>query len=461
MKSIVEVKLWGTTVGYLGYIEEDSSVASFSYSPEFYDTPIGISPLTMKNFSNDNLFRFDEISFRTFKGLPGLFADSLPDKFGSQLIDQFMAKKHIPKERITALDRLLYIGNRAMGAIEYHPFELDSNTSEQIALDITALSELAEMVVSRSDRLQKELSNSKTKETALSLIRVGSSAGGARSKALVAEKEDGKLYDGTLLHDEPCSYWLLKFDSSNNSDRDHADPKGMTKIEYIYAIIARECGIDMPKTKFIKSGDDFHFMIERFDRIYKDGKSDKLHYASWAGLTHSDRDTTGAYSYEQLVMAAREIGLAQDAVTEIFKRALFNVVGRNQDDHTKNFGFLMSKKGEWSLSPAFDMTYSYDPTGMWTRVHQIKLNGKQDGFAIKDIVEFGEYCNLDKKKSLEILEHTQKCFADFGKLAIEYDVENNLRTTVIKALEERAIGLSDKIRERRPKMFKRGSSPSF
>ncbi len=434
MSTIVEVKLWGTTVGYLGY-EEGSNIAVFEYTPQFVTAPIQISPLLMRHPQQRHYF--DDISFRTFKGIPGLFADSLPDKFGSQLIDQFMAKKQILKARITTLDRLLYIGDRAMGAIEYHPLERGTAAQEHTALDITALSELAEMVVSRKETLREKLEDAKTREDALNLIRVGSSAGGARSKALVAEKEDGKLYDGTQLYGEPCIYWLLKFDSSSNSDRDHTDPKGMTKVEYIYSLIARECGIVMPRTKLIASGDDAHFMIERFDRIYQEGKSSKLHYASWAGLTHSDRDTTGAYAYEQLVMTARQLGLGQDAVTEIFRRAVFNIVGRNQDDHTKNFGFLMDKGGKWSLSPAFDMTYAYDSTGMWTKAHQIKLNGKQDGFTIEDIVAFGKYCNLNEKRAKEILVHTIACFSDFGMLAEEYLVSKELKEAICESLGKR------------------------
>lgn len=437
MNNSVEVKLWGTTIGYLGY-PPNSKHAVFEYAPAFMKSDIYISPLMMKHPPANHYF--ENISFRTFKGLAGVFADSLPDKYGNQLIDQFMAKKQISPEDISTLDRLLYIGDRAMGAVEYYPLAFEDERSEALALDVQTLSQLAEMVVKHKDTLQEKLADAKTSQDALSFIRVGSSAGGARSKALVVQKEDGRLYDGTRLYHEPCSYWLLKFDSSSNSDRDHADPKGMTKVEYIYSLIAQKCDIDIPQTKYIETGDDFHFMIERFDRRNEGGKSSKLHYVSWAGLTHFDRDSTGAYTYEQLVMSVRKMGLGQSAVTEVFKRAVFNIVGRNQDDHTKNFGFLMDKSGTWRLSPAFDLTYSYDPTGSWTKVHQLKLNGKQDDFTMQDIIAFGSYCNLSSKKSQEILTSTQTHFSGFDALAKEYDVDDALRETVVANLRLRVGG---------------------
>ncbi|HIP21137.1 MAG TPA: type II toxin-antitoxin system HipA family toxin [Sulfurimonas sp.] len=429
MSNTVEVKLWGTTIGYLGY-QPDSDIAVFEYTANFMNSPIYISPLMMKHPPAKH--NFEDISFRTFKGVPGLFADSLPDKFGNQLIDQFMAKKQIVSEDVSTLDRLLYIGDRAMGAIEYHPFEFDKRPTGDMALNIDTLAELAEMVVSKKADLQKKLENVKTREDALSLIRVGSSAGGARSKALVVQKKDAKFYDGTKLYHEPCTYWLLKFDSMANSDHDKDDPKGMPKVEYIYAHIARKCDIDIPKTSFIESGNDFHFMIERFDRVNEGGKSSKLHYVSWAGLEHFDRDSTGAYSYEQLVLTARRMKLGQGAITEIFRRAMFNIVGRNQDDHTKNFGFLMDKSGKWRLSPAFDLTYSYDPTGNWTKVHQLKLNDKQDNFTLEDITSFGNYCTISSKKSKEILEAIYTHFLEFETLAREYGVDDVLRETIVQ-----------------------------
>ncbi|MCK5146234.1 type II toxin-antitoxin system HipA family toxin [bacterium] len=433
MSELVEVRLWGTTIGYLGYSPGQRKIATFEYDDAFTPSGVAVSPIAMKY--PPPIHSFDNISERTFKGLPGVFADSLPDKFGNQLIDLYMAEKNIPTEEITALDRLLYVGARGMGALEYEPardFDLDNN--RDTVIDVHLLSELAELVMSRQEDKREQLFNAETRSKTLRLIRIGSSAGGARSKALVARSSDGQLYDGTVDHGSQYTYWMLKFDIESNADRDGNDPKGMTKVEYIYSLIARNCGIKMPRTDYIEDGNEFHFLIERFDRVKNGVKLEKRHYASWAGLAHADRDTTGMYSYEELILLARQMGLGQDTVTELFRRAIFNVIGRNQDDHTKNFGFLMNKSGKWRLSPAFDMTYSFDPIGKWTKVHQIRLNKKQDDFERKDLLQFARYCNLEEKKAVEIINGTLDGYSSFMDYAKDYNVNKDLSKVINKSL---------------------------
>ena len=433
MRGRVEVKLWGTTIGYLGYAPGQNEIATFEYTEAFIRSNIFPSPLMMRY--PPSRFSFPDISLRTFKGIAGIFADSLPDKYGNQLIDIFMAEKKIAPESITTLDRLLYVGTRGMGALEYHPSEFDDAHQEaNNALDIHLLCELAQRVLSKKESLHVSLQKAQTKKDALNLIRVGSSAGGARAKALVARDLQGKFYDGTMDHGTSHSYWLLKFDSAQNSDRDSKDPKGMPKVEYIYAQLAKECGIDMPEVEYIQDGEDFHFLIKRFDRDTHTSKLQKVHYASWSGLAHADRDATGAYSYEQLILTARQLGLGQDAITELYRRAMFNIVGRNQDDHTKNFGFLMDKTGTWKLSPAFDMTYAYDPTGKWTRSHQIKLSGKQEEFLREDVIKFGAYCNLSARKAQTIFDEVINAFQLFEVKAKALEVEPLLRETICQNL---------------------------
>ena len=432
-QSIVEVRLWGTTIGHLGYKPGQTEVASFEYAEQFSQSGIQISPLQMPAPTRNH--SFPDISQRTFKGVPGIFADSLPDKFGNQLIDLFMAEKKVASEDVTTLDRLLYIGERGMGALEYRPSASFNDTgTDDLALDIHTLAELASCVISKDETKREHLLDIENRTQALKLIRVGSSAGGARSKALVAIAPNGDFKDGTKDHGIDHRYYLLKFDSENNQDRDHTDPKGMTRVEYIYSLIAHECEIDLPHTDFIKDGEDFHFLIERFDRVVHDGKLEKRHYASWSGINHAHRDTTGTYSYEQLVMTARSLKLGQSALTEIFKRAAFNVVGRNQDDHTKNFGFLMDKRGQWTLAPAFDLTYAYDPDGKWTRGHQIRLAGKQGNFTRQDLELFGEYCNLKSKRIGEIIDNTLDAFSEFKSLATRWGVSEQLKMTILKNL---------------------------
>lgn len=428
MTGIVEVKLWGTTIGRLGYSPGQTAAATFEWDDDFVRSGIQPSPVKMKY--PPRLFTFPDISERTFKGLPGFIADSLPDTYGDRLIDLYMAEKNIAPADITALDRLLYVGTRGMGALEYHPSEGFTEDSGSITLDITMLSELAEMVVSKKNYDYRRLLDAGNRAMALKLSRVGSSAGGARSKALVARSSDGRIFDGSSTLDNNMSSWILKFDSSSNSDRDGADPKGMPRVEYIYSLIASECGIDIPKTDYISDGDDFHFLIERFDRVPGRHRKVKVHYASWAGLAHADRDASGYYSYEQLILFARELGLGQDAITELFRRTVFNIIGRNQDDHTKNFGFLMNKHGEWSLAPAFDLTYAYDPAGRWTRVHQLRLGRKQDGFERADLINFGRYCNLGIKKAEQIITEVKAAFDGFKGRAHEWALNPALSETV-------------------------------
>ena len=424
MSGSVDVRLWGTKVGTLGYAPGQTRVAVFEYEPTFMDSGIQISPIQLHYPANR--FSFNQLSYKSFQGLPGFIADSLPDKYGNQLIDMYMTEKNIPASEVSALDRLNYVSDRGMGALEYRPGE--TLPLQRTALDLRQLSELAEFVQNQQSRLHKDLFSTEDRAAALTMIRVGSSAGGARSKALVAKSATGKLLDGTVNHGPNYTYWLLKFDSSCNRDKDGIDPAGMPVLEYIYSLIARKAGIHMPRTELIDDGGVRHFMIERFDRMIRNGKLDKLHYASWAGLSHADRDDIN--SYEQLILLIRRLKLGQKAETEIFKRAVFNVLGRNQDDHTKNTGFLMDRSGRWSLSPAFDLTYSYDPAGRFTRNHQCWLNQKNNNFDYDDLLQFGRYCNLSGKKSRDIIALTGEAFSAFSQLAAEYDLTADLKKTV-------------------------------
>ncbi len=424
MSDIVDVQLWGTKVGSLGYASEQTRIATFEYEPGFMDSGIQIAPVHLRY--PPSRFSFDGIGFKSFQGVPGFIADSLPDKFGNQLIDIYMTEKNIPASEVSTLDRLKYVAARGMGALEYKPGE--SLPLRHSALDLHHLSELAERLQQRQSKLHKTLLSTDDRAAALTMIRIGSSAGGARSKALVAKSSTGKLLDGTVNHGPNYTYWLLKFDSSSNRDKDDTDPKGMPVLEYIYSLIARKAGIDMPRTELITDSKDRHFLIERFDRIIRNNKLDKLHYASWAGLAHADRDEIN--SYEQLILLIRQLKIGHGAEVEIFRRAVFNVIGRNQDDHTKNTGFLMDRAGTWRLSPAFDLTYSYDPAGRFTRNHQCWLNRKNNDFLYEDLLQFGRYCNLSEKKSQKIITQVGEAFSNFSQLATEYELSKKLRKTV-------------------------------
>jgi serine/threonine-protein kinase HipA len=424
VREIVDVLLWGTRVGSLGYAPGESRYATFEYDPDFMESGIQIGPI--RAHYPPARFTFHQAAFKSFQGLPGFIADSLPDRYGSQLIDVYMAGNGIPASEVTALDRLNYVADRGMGALEYRPGE--SLVLQRTALDLRHLAELAEQVLQNKARLQERLRDTEDHATALTMIRIGSSAGGARSKALVARSSTGKIFDGTVNHGPNYTYWLLKFDGGSNSDRDRTDPRGMPVLEYIYSRMAASAGISIPRTDLISDGTDRHFLIERFDRVVRDGTLDKRHYASWSGLDHADRD--GVNSYEQLILLVRKMSLGQGAETEVFRRAVFNILGRNQDDHTKNVGFLMDRHGTWRLSPAFDLTYSYDPAGRFTKNHQCRLNEKNNEFDYSDLLDFGRFCNLSETKSRAIIEKVADAFSDFPALATELDLPRDLRRTV-------------------------------
>ncbi|MCK5157081.1 MAG: HipA domain-containing protein [Spirochaetales bacterium] len=420
----VRVSLWGTTVGYLGYPPGQNQYAVFEYDPLFMNSGIQISPLHLR--CPPSWFAFNQLSYKNFQGLPGFIADSLPDKYGNQLIDIYMAEKKISASEITALDRLNYVANRGMGALEYKPGEI--LPLQRTALDLQHLSDLAELVLGRKEKLYKKLVSAEDAAAALTMIRIGSSAGGARSKALVALSPKGTVLDGTVNHGPDYTYWLLKFDSSSNKDRDTTDPKGMPVVEYIYSLMAKKSGIRMPRTDIINDGGNRHFLIERFDRIIRNRKLDKVHYVSWAGLSHADRD--GVNSYEQLILLVRQMNLGHSAIKEVFRRAVFNILGRNQDDHTKNTGFLMDRTGNWRLAPAFDITYSYDPMGRWTKNHQSWLNQKNNDFQLRDLLEFGRYCELNEKTCRNIIHRTRDSLSEFSRLAVEYEISDDLKKTI-------------------------------
>lgn len=426
------IHLWGTNIGAVSYKKDNHQLAFFEYHPDFLDSNIQLSPIAMP--LKPVVFSFPQISPRTFKGLPGILVDSLPDKFGNQLIDQHMASKGYAPDQISAIDRLLYVGERGMGALEYQP-ALNINKDDKHrggVLDLNALAELSQVLLSREKQFFTKIKNSKDQQAVFDLLRVGTSAGGARAKALVAiHKETGDVMPPSVLNPEDYSHWLVKFDGvENNQDRDGKDPQGMTVVEYIYSIIAKQCAIDMPRCQLLEIEGQRHFLIERFDRVLNKSKLDKLHYASWCGLAHAHRDQTLAYSYEQLVLLMRQLNLPQSDLDKIYKRAVFNIVGRNQDDHTKNFGFLMDRRGQWSLSPAFDMTYAYDPSGLWTKTHQIMLNNKGSEFTEQDLLSFAQYCNLSKRQAKAVIENTIEAFSQFEKLAKQYDLNKALAKTI-------------------------------
>lgn len=424
----VEVKLWGTTIGALS-MQEGESVARFEYAPTFIGAGIEPSPITMP--VSRHVYTFPLLP-NTFKGLPGLFADSIPDKFGNKLIDSWLVKQGRNPDSFTALERLCYTGNRGMGALEFYPVEGPAANENDI-LDVENLRIFAASILDSRKNFKASFGKTgatskptsfrtkKQQQTFEQILRVGTSAGGARAKVLIAlDESTGEIRSGQVANGENFSYWLLKLDDvQNNSDKEKADLQGYGPIEFSYYQMALAAGIQMSECRLLENSGHRHFMTRRFDRL-AGGK--KLHYQSLCGLAHYDFNAAGAYSYEQAITVIKQLGLGYDTLEEFFRRAAFNICARNQDDHAKNIGFLMNKRGEWSLAPAFDMTYAYNPGGLWTGTHQLTFNGKRDIFTIDDFKAVAKFAGLKQGRYKKILADVQDAVSQWNKFAKRNDV---------------------------------------
>ena len=416
----VEVKLWGTTIGALS-LSESEAFARFEYASGFIGSGVEPSPIMMP--VSERIYSFSQLP-ASFKGLPGLFADSIPDKFGNRLIDSWLIRQGRSPESFTPLERLCYTGNRGMGALEFYPMNGPAETETDV-LDVEGMREFASSILNQRKKFKANISesgkNSKKQRNFEQILKVGTSAGGARAKVLIAlDEATGEIRSGQIANPENYTYWLLKLDDvQNNSDKEKADVLGYGPIEYTYYQMALEAGITMSECRLLEKSGHRHFMTRRFERL-AGGK--KLHYQSLAGIAHYDFNMAGAYSYEQALTVIKQLGLGYDSLEEMFRRAVFNICARNQDDHAKNIGFLMNKLGEWSLAPAFDMTYAYNPNGLWTGSHQLTFNGKRDDFTLDDFKSVARFAGLKQGRYKKILAEVQAAVARWSKLAKQNEV---------------------------------------
>lgn len=411
------IRLWGRDIGAVTWLE-DQGHAVFQYTPEFAPSGIALSPLVMP--PSVAPYAFPELPKPAFKGLPGLLADSLPDKYGNALIDAWLARQNRDAASFNPVERLCYIGTRGMGALEFHPTLLKAARRSR-RVEIAALVDLANQVLSMREGMHGVLGGEDDHDTLEEILRVGTSAGGARAKAVLAwNAETGEFRSGQVPADEGFTYWLMKFDGvTNNRDKELADPQGFGLIEYAFFRMARDAGIDMSDCRLHHEGGRSHFMTRRFDRT-ADGK--KLHMQSLAALRHYDFNAAGAYSYEQAIETIRLLDLPPVDIEQQFRRAVLNLFIRNQDDHVKNIAFLMDRSGAWRLSPAFDVAYAYNPSGAWTNRHQMSLNGKRDGFDLEDLVAFGAVCGFKRRRTLGLVSEIAERVRDWPTYAGEADV---------------------------------------
>lgn len=423
-----EVQLWGRTIGAVS-MEEGSDHAAFQYDPGFAGSGIELSPFTMP--LSTRVYTFPELPRNTFRGLPGLLADSLPDRFGNALIDAWLATQGRTPESFNAVERLCYTGTRGMGALEFAP-ALGPRPRTATKIEIEALVKLASEVLTHRGGLKWDFTGPARRKALNDILRVGTSAGGARAKAVIAwNRETNEVRSGQIAAGPGFEYWLLKFDGvTGNKDKEGEDPKGYGAIEYAYHLMATAAGIAMSECRLLEEKGRRHFMTRRFDRL---AGGEKLHMQSLGALMHFDFNQPGAHAYEQAMLAIRQLKLPMQSIEEQFRRMVFNIVARNQDDHVKNIAFLMDKQGSWSLAPAFDVIYSHNPSGDWTSTHQMTLNGKRDGFAMEDFRACAKSVSMKRGRAESIVEEVQAAVRRWPEFAEQVKLADAWRDSIQKS----------------------------
>ncbi len=422
------VKLWGTPIGYISMGKAEKH-ARFEYDPYFIDKGIEPAPLHMP-VKKDRIYQFSDLHSRSFHGLPGMIADSLPDKYGNKLINVWLARTGKLPTDFNAVDRLCYTGTRGMGALEFEPALPEGETINR-RIEIQELIDLATLAFTEKESLNTKFTSSKEEKALLEILGVGTSAGGARAKAVIAfNPKTREFRSGQIPLPRKFEHWLIKFDGvAYSGDWGIADPSGYGLLEYSYSFLAKKCGIYMMESKILNENGRNHFMTKRFDRDENDRKK---FIQTFAAVSHFDYYESGVYSYEQLFMTMRELNMPQHAIEEQFRRVVFNLVGCNQDDHVKNFSFMMDRQGNWDIAPAYDLCHAEGSN--FTRCHQLRINGKLSDFTIADLKRLAQYARLPRNREKIVLEQTIDAFSTWHKVAKDLEIPKVLQKHVLKTL---------------------------
>ena len=420
--TLADVMLWGTKIGTVAF-DDENGLGSFEYDRDFQRSGIEVSPIVMP--LSPRVFQFGNLARESFHGLPGLLADSLPDKFGNAVIDAWLRKNGRSPESFNPVERLCYTGQRGMGALEYVPAR-GPQATEAESIDLDSLVQLASEILQAREGLHIKAGENAMKE----IIRVGTSAGGARAKAVIAWNEKtGDIRSGQIRAGDGYGYWLIKFDGvSKNGDRDGEDSHQHTRIEYAYSLMAQNAGIQMSECRIIKDGNRHHFITRRFDRDLETGA--KIHMQSLGAIAHFDFNQPGTNSYEDAATVMRKLSLARPDFLQLFRRMVFNVMASNNDDHVKNISFLMNKSGKWRLAPAYDLTYAYNPDGMWTGSHQMRINGKQKGITADDLFSTANSMGLRKSEAQEAIDAVRASLENWYLFADQAEMNSSEKQRV-------------------------------
>lgn len=432
MNDTAEVYLWGTRIGII-HQDFTKPYASFEYDTDFLNSGIEVSPLRMPLAKN--IYEFPALAGEPFYGMPGLVADSLPDKFGNAVIEQWLMSLGKSLSDFTAIDRLCYTGKRGMGALEYVPASTDIKDIDE-NINVQEMVKFASDILADRDGISLKAEDNLTYSQ---LVQVGSSAGGARAKAIIAwNEETNEVRSGQAQLGTGYDYWLMKFDNvTKNGDHGLEDKPEYTLIEYAYYLMAKKAGVIMNECRLYESAGEHHFMTKRFDR--ENGR--KLHMRSLGALAHISYQEPGICGYELAAMYMKEVGISYKETEQFYRRMVFNCLAVNQDDHVKNISFLMDRNGKWSLSPAYDITFSYNPNNKWLRAHQMTVNGKTAGIELSDLLEAGSKMGIKERRCKDIIREVLTSVREFPVFAEQAGIKEKTCQYIHSIMEANSVNL--------------------
>lgn len=425
------VKIWSEIVGAVAW-EEDTGLASFEYDPVFTQTGWELAPLKMPLLQSNRIFSFPELrksrtsDLDAFKGLPGLLADALPDKYGNQLINVWLAQSGRPQNSMNPIEQLCFIGERGMGALEFEPAQLKP-AKQTFAIEINRLVDMAQKMLSKRERFKTNIQADEQKGM-MQILKIGTSAGGARPKAIIAYNErSGEVRSGQTKTPKGFEHWLIKLDGV--SEEQFGASYGYGRVEMAYYHMAKACGIEIMPSQLLEENGRAHFMTRRFDR---EGRDQKHHIQTLCAMKHFDFNDIRSFSYEQLFQTMRELRLPYPQAEQMFRRMVFNVLARNCDDHTKNFAFRLKKDRDWELAPAYDICHAYRPDSIWVSQQALSINGKRKDISKEDLLTVAGSMNIKKAKAIII--EISKRVTRWPEYAELVNVEAALRDGISKTL---------------------------
>lgn len=426
------IEIWGETVGAVAW-NETTGIASFEYDPKFTQLTWDLAPIKMPISQGSRIFSFSELraarnsEFDTFKGLPGLLADVLPDKYGNQLINVWLAQNGRPTDSMNPVEQLCFIGTRGMGALEFKPAQFKNK--QAFTIEVKSLVEMAQKMLSKRDDFEENLQEGEEKAM-VEILKIGTSAGGARPKAVIAYNEKtNEVRSGQAKSPKGFEHWLIKLDGV--SDAQFGESKGYGRVEMAYYLMAKSCGIDMMECKLLEENGRAHFMTKRFDREENDTKH---HVQTFCAMQHFDFNEVTSFSYEQLFQTMRLLRLPYPQAEQMYRRMVFNVLARNCDDHTKNFAFMMKQGQQWEITPAYDICHAYQPNHRWVSQHALSINGKRKDITKEDLLSVAKSMNIKKAKAI-VMEISEKVslwdkYASIAKVGQE--LREAIKSTLIR-----------------------------